>query len=653
MGILLSKPDVCCRVAIAALRDEAEEIAKKLQEAGAFQVAEPRVVKGRALELVEELVKLYERASTILTEFLRRLPRDVTVRLDHVPSIEEARQSLPRYVEELERELSEIKKIEDRVARARKELDELIKLREFLSYVAQIFGMDASLNVIEFEGSALAIHVFRGSAACCEKLEGLNVVAKHIVGDTCFASIAYLRIFENDVLEKLRSLGMEKVSLNGKRLRDAIQVVDSRIEELRKVVGEEIEVSKIVERNLQRIAFVKLVLDNEFERIKLLKLGISTRYSFVVEGWVPRSLMNIVEGVVRSTKSGIVLEISTEEEPPVRLRNPRPLKPFELIPTLYGYPSPREWDPTPIMAYSFVLFFAFMLGDAGYALGLIIAARYVLPKLVDNPESETVKAIQRILYVGAGATIVFGLLTGSLFGPQPWLPSIIATSGSATEKLGTLMQVLMQWSMLVGFAHILLAHIIAAIKNFKLGSRWSGINELAIACAMIFGAIYICGWLNIYSFDPTILSIAKYGALASVALIIVSKILAQGALGAMLWIFDLTGPLSDVISYVRLAAINMATTIMAFVFNDAARGILASMCGALGYLAGSIVGGIVVAIFLFIAHIFNLALGTLGAFVHSLRLCILEFGTKFYEGSGKPFTPIKIELTRYVQLRKG
>jgi Archaeal/vacuolar-type H+-ATPase subunit I len=104
-----------------------------------------------------------------------------------------------------------------------------------------------------------------------------------------------------------------------------------------------------------------------------------------------------------------------------------------------------------------------------------------------------------------------------------------------------------------------------------------------------------------------------------------------------MWLFQITGLLGDVLSYVRLAGVGLATYYMALIFNfiiEFASGALIQVSPVLSYAA--------VIPLAVLAHLMVTVLAQLGAFVHSLRLCILEFLTKFYEGNGYEYNPLRV-----------
>lgn len=105
-------------------------------------------------------------------------------------------------------------------------------------------------------------------------------------------------------------------------------------------------------------------------------------------------------------------------------------------------------------------------------------------------------------------------------------------------------------------------------------------------------------------------------------------------------VYNVTGWLSDVLSYSRLLALGLAT------------GVIASVINQMGSMAGDGIFGAIVflAVFVF-GHAFNMAINVLGAYVHTNRLQFVEFFGKFYEGGGKPFNPFK-SSTKYVDVKE-
>lgn len=99
-------------------------------------------------------------------------------------------------------------------------------------------------------------------------------------------------------------------------------------------------------------------------------------------------------------------------------------------------------------------------------------------------------------------------------------------------------------------------------------------------------------------------------------------------------LYGVTGWLSDILSYSRLMALMLATSVIATVINT------------LGALPGSILA--FVPVFL-VGHLFNIGVNLIGTYVHAARLQYLEFFGKFYKEGGVPFRPLAFR-TKYTDV---
>ena len=103
-------------------------------------------------------------------------------------------------------------------------------------------------------------------------------------------------------------------------------------------------------------------------------------------------------------------------------------------------------------------------------------------------------------------------------------------------------------------------------------------------------------------------------------------------------LYNITGYMSDILSYSRILALSLATGVVGMVMNLLA-----------GMIQGSVIGFIFSLLIYAVGHVFNLAMGLLSAYVHDSRLQYIEFFNKFYEGGGYAFRPLKVD-PRYVEV---
>jgi len=276
-----------------------------------------------------------------------------------------------------------------------------------------------------------------------------------------------------------------------------------------------------------------------------------------------------------------------------------------------------------------------------YAALLMLFANRGLRLLVDNPESEGFKLFQRIIYISGGVGLVIGVLTGSYLGNFYQFPFIgiesLALVGKIQEWLSDPV-LFIGLSLIIGLVHVNIAHILALIRGIREGQKAIVPNKAGLFILQI-GAIpwimHVILGMDIPLLTGQIYSILLYVAILGVVLIVVSSFMEKGAfLGGIFWLFDVTGLLGDVMSYARLAGVGLATYYLAYCFNLMA-GLLSGMMPVVGILIFIIV--------LLVGHVLNLALSGITCFVHSLRLCFVEFLFKFYEGGGRAYSPFRLK----------
>jgi len=200
------------------------------------------------------------------------------------------------------------------------------------------------------------------------------------------------------------------------------------------------------------------------------------------------------------------------------------------------------------------------------------------------------------------------------------------------------------FSLIIGLVHVNIAHVLALIRGIKEGQKAVVPNKAGLFILQI-GAIplimHVILGIDIPLLTEQIYSILLYVAILGVVLIVVSSLMEKGAfLGGIFWLFDITGLLGDVMSYARLAGVGLATYYLAYCFNLMA-GLLSGMMPA--GIVWFIVGTLIFILVLLVGHVLNLALSGITCFVHSLRLCFVEFLFKFYEGGGRAYSPFRLK----------
>lgn len=369
----------------------------------------------------------------------------------------------------------------------------------------------------------------------------------------------------------------------------------------------------------------------ERDRLAVADNFVSTAEAVLITGWTRAADLEGLKtqlAQVSETATLIEGEPLEGELPPVALRNSPLVEPFEAVTNLYSTPSPREVDPTPALAPFFFVFFGITLGDAGYGILLTLLSLLLLKTL--QPKGMGGQLI-RLLCLGGGAALGFGILTGSWFGDMIALPPLWFNPLDDPMKM-------LIFSLALGVIHLFVGMGIQAYRSIAAGKVWEAVFDQGFWYLLLIGLMLLAA--------PAAAGIGRVLAIAGA----VGLVLTQGRsqkniimkfLSGLLSLYDLTGYLSDVLSYSRLLALGLASGVIAVAINTMGR--LVGSAGVIGF---------VVMIIIFIGgHFFNLIIGTLGAYVHTSRLQYIEYFGKFFEGGGKAFTPFKIQ-TQYVDLEE-
>jgi V/A-type H+/Na+-transporting ATPase subunit I len=189
------------------------------------------------------------------------------------------------------------------------------------------------------------------------------------------------------------------------------------------------------------------------------------------------------------------------------------------------------------------------------------------------------------------------------------------------------------------------------IRGIKEKQKHLVIGRLGLFILQIAGIPWMMHFIgsDLFPLAESTYTILLYIVGLSVVLIVIASLLEKGPfLGSIFWIFDITGILGDVMSYARLAGVGLATYFLAYCFNLMSV-LIANMlpAGIIRLVLGTV---IIVAILLF-GHVLNLVLSSITCFVHSLRLCFVEFLFKFYEGGGRQYEPLRLRKRELVPVK--
>jgi len=456
--------------------------------------------------------------------------------------------------------------------------------------------------------------------------------AEIVASDVDAAMRAMLIVFPNEFINQVENLlGREDISrlrLPSELGEGSPDVVLASLQ--RRMAAIPKEISEIEQELLQlsakwrdKLSVWRVVLQDDLESTRVLPRFGETDMTFVVAGWIPVNAIETVEATFKREVGETVLvkrlplTAKMEKRAPVMLQNPRVVRPFESLTNLLALPRYGHIDPSGLMAFFLPVFFGMILGDVGYGALVLLLSLGAMRRF----KSGMIRDILIVLAMGAGWSIVFGLLYGEIFGTLGEALGVHALwfdRASSEHVMGLLIMTLA-----IGAVHITLGLVLGVWEAIKDRSR-SHLLERGGMLVGLIGLFLLVGVLT--DFLPQgFMSVA----IASTIIGIVLLSLSIGCLGIVMGPIEFIGLIGNVLSYLRIAAIGLASVYLAMVANEVAG------------MIGNIVVGVIIAVLI---HALNLVLGMFSPTIHSLRLHYVEFFRKFYEGGGRPYEPFRSQL---------
>jgi V/A-type H+-transporting ATPase subunit I len=389
------------------------------------------------------------------------------------------------------------------------------------------------------------------------------------------------------------------------------------------------KLAKLSTTRYQELAVLKKTFEDISEELgEFNKFGYSD-FTFVVMGWIPKKFFNRLKDTVANEYGDRVviseLDVNAEEmeKAPTFYDNPQWVKPFQAIMALVRPPKYKEIDPSPFIAIFFPLFFGIMVGDIGYGL-VILAFALIMKKKFGT--LEFVRNFADILIISSIPTIFFGFIYGEFFGDfgemMGWLHPV-EFLGVTWNRLEAILPMLI-FAIAIGVIHIFFGLTIGIINEVTRKNKKHVAEKVGMLLALsgiimiIFFALEL---IPAWTFYPAVV-------IFIIALLLI--IYGAGAMGPM----EIMSSVGNILSYARLMAIGLASVILAFVANK------------LGEEMEILAVGVLVAVLL---HALNIVLAMFSPSIHSVRLHLVEFFSKFYKGGGIAYKPFKKEIIGLIE----
>ena len=536
---------------------------------------------------------------------------------------------------------SSIKTREDENRKKRAEIKILLNAVEYFSDSDMKISEFYNLKHINFDMGEISKNSW---IKLKENYENINGIVVHL-GTSSYGETVIIftpSVYAKDTKYFIRSLSFDRIELPNVDIsfKDFIKNKNAELESLEREQDEILkEKAEFKDKYLQDILgfYYRYKI---IEKIEELEGHIAESKNFILlSAFVPESKVKSIKNSVEKVSESALIyfeddnEIPSKFKIPTKLKNNFILRPFEALVKMYSIPDYKETDPTSFFAITYLLLFGMMFGDVGQGLIFVIAGMLLSKKL-----GVIAKIIQRIGF----SSMFFGFVYGSVFGIEELIPALIIrpmndinTILVATIGLGILM--------------ILIAYIIN-FRNLKMRKEFG---------KLFFDKNGLSGFLFYISFIVIVLNtvlLKKYVSVNVSSMITIVSVVVLVVTSTLMFMkpklvpiiikteekeefspvesgFEMfetvMGFFSNTLSFIRVGAfaINHVGLFMAF--------------HALGQMLGSSIGNIFMIV---LGNIFIVCLEGLIVFIQAIRLEYYELFSKYFNGEGINYEPLKVEL---------
>jgi len=459
-----------------------------------------------------------------------------------------------------------------------------------------------------------------------------------------WAILIATHISEKEKIEKICRENITEFNLEGfsGAPKDILKSLDKKKNEIEKE-------KKLIIKFLHSVSnqyLNDLLALREEMQVKKVRMEVSknfgqTQTTFKIKGWVLDKNDESLRKQIDKVSKDHVLYISetpsiNPDNPPTYYHTPNWAVSFKTILEMFGTPKYNEINPMFFVGIFFILFFGFMLGDAGYGLVILTLSLYGYLKI--GKHSPFIKDWSFLgIWLGITTTVV-GFLTNGFFADL--IPRFIYGDPNkplySIDLMGTHLPLdglrepitMLSIALILALVQLNLGIALGMCQLYKNRQYKTLVLQYGSWIPLELGGGLLIGYMILdWSIDTIFVNIGIILTLLGIILLFIHT---RGPVG----FFSITGFVGDWLSYSRLIALGLSTAGMALAIN---------VVGDLIIDLIPIIGIIIFVIVMIIAHIANLGIQSLGAAVHSLRLQYIEFFNRFYEGGGREFTPFKIK----------
>ena len=381
----------------------------------------------------------------------------------------------------------------------------------------------------------------------------------------------------------------------------------------------------------------------ELEKLEQSENMRKTQTTFLLEAYVPKESQERVKEALEGATDTVWYEFSQpseDETPPTLLKNNKIIRNFEAVTDMYSPVNYREFDPNTVMAFFYSLFLGFIMGDVIYGMLMFVLGGFIW---VRSKRETGMKKLAGVFAIGGIFAIFWGFLFNSFLGMAALPYTVMPDAKSGRYSLmGIQIPSVLIISMLIGMVQLCAGYVCRAVQCWRRDDIWGGIFDGVSWAAFMIGVMLAVVGL-VEEFNLPALTYAG-GIVAGGSLLLAmltagrkEKLLGKftKGFGAAYGVINVV---SDVLSYARLYGLMLSGAVIAQIISGF---VVTGYEGSTPFLFSGnpflIILGIILMV---VGHIFNLAIGLLGAYIHDARLQYVEFYGRFYEGEGSLFSPL-------------
>lgn len=491
----------------------------------------------------------------------------------------------------------------------------------------KVWGRFAPEEIIKLREKGLSIKLFK-----CRKKEFGKISKKHniyiISKDNSYIYFTIIST-ENNINIPLEELDLPEYGIAD--IETMIREVNEKLSNIQNENSDLYNNALVIMNTLQKSIEVLY-----FEEAKA-GMGPSNEISYL-QGFCPGPEIDRLREAAGQRGWAILIESPAQDGlVPTLLKHSKWTGMFQPVMDFIGViPGYREFDTNGVFLIFFSIFFAMIIGDGGYGIVFLITT-FLLGRFYKRISKEKIL----LLYLVSITTIIWGAVTGLWFGVEsinhlPVLKELIIPSlySFSRENENNIIQL----CFLIGAVQLTIARTWVTIKLWPSLPSYAEIGWIAL----IWGMYYIVRTLLLneklsiivfFLIGFWVCMLVVFGEQRGDGFI---KGTLRGIVGLPVGMITGIGCLSDIISYIRLFAVGLATKEIAMAFNN-----LAWDVGFNGILP------VIAAIFILVlGHTINILLGGMSVMVHGIRLNLLEFSRHLnIQWTGISYNPFKLRIT--------